>query len=85
MAETINFEEVKTEVRKIVAEIIETSEEELKDDAEFVEDLGVDSMMALEIVAVIEKKFKITIPEEEIPNIGSLQKIYDILKKRMAS
>ena len=78
-----NFEQVKKEVKTIVAEIIEMPEEEIKDESAFVDDLGVDSMMALEIVAVIEKKFKVPIPEEEIPTITSLQKIYDLLEKKL--
>lgn len=78
-----NFDQVKKEVKTIVAEIIEMPEEEIKDEATFVDDLGVDSMMALEIVAVVEKKFKVPIPEEEIPTITSLQKIYDLLEKKL--
>jgi len=38
-------------------------------------------MMALEIVASIEKKYKVVIPEGEIPNIRSLQNIYDLIEK----
>jgi acyl carrier protein len=48
-----NFEEIKKEVKAKVAEIAEIPEEKLTEDAKFVEDLGVDSMMALEIVASI--------------------------------
>ena len=51
MSQRIDLEAMKQEARKIVAEIAETSEEEIKDSDNFVEDLGVDSMMALEIVA----------------------------------
>lgn len=50
-----NFAEVKKEVKKKVSEIIEVAEDKLKDESKFVEDLGVDSMMALEIVASVEK------------------------------
>ena len=58
MAKKLRFEDVKKQVRKIVAEIAEISEKELKNNAKFSDDLGVDSMKALEIVAVIEKKFR---------------------------
>ena len=77
------FESVKKKAKKIISEIAEIPESELKDDARFIEDLGIDSMMALEMVAAIEKKFKITVPEEEIPNIHSLNSIYDILEKNL--
>ena len=79
--EKVNFDKVKEEVKKIVSKITEIPESELKDDADFTKDLGIDSMMALEMVAAIEKKYKVAIPEEEIPNITSLNSIYDILKK----
>jgi len=35
----------------------------------------------LEVVATIEKKYKIVIPEAEIPNIRSLKNIYDLLER----
>ncbi|MFH1460740.1 MAG: acyl carrier protein [Candidatus Omnitrophota bacterium] len=78
-----NFETIKKEVKTLVSEITELPEEDLKENAQFIEDLDVDSMMALEIVASIEKKYKISIPEEEIPNLGSLNKIYDLLQKKL--
>ncbi|MEI8348516.1 MAG: acyl carrier protein [Candidatus Omnitrophota bacterium] len=81
MASQINLEEAKKEIKKLVAEIAERTEEEVKEDAQFAEDLGIDSMMALEIVASIEKKYKLVIPEEEIPNIRSLRNVYDLLEK----
>jgi acyl carrier protein len=81
MSGDINFEEVKKDVKKIASKITEISEEELSDDAVFTDDLGIDSMMALEIVASIEKKYKVRIAEEEIPAIRSLQNVYDLLEK----
>ena len=72
-------DQIKTEVKNLVAEITEVPLEELKEDAQFVEDLGVDSMMALEVVASIEKKYQKPIPEEKIPTIKSLKDIYNLL------
>lgn len=75
------FEEVKKEVRKLVIDIGEVPEGKIKDDARFSEDLGVDSMMALEIIASLEKKYKIIIPEEKIPTVRSLRNVYDLLEQ----
>ena len=83
MGKKNNFEKIKEEVKELVSNITEIPEEELKEDAKFVEDLGIDSMMALEIVASIEKKYKLVIPEEEIPEISSLQSVYDLLEKAL--
>ena len=79
----IDFSEVKKEVSKIVIQITEVSEDTLTEEAKFAEDLGVDSMMALEIIASIEKKYKIVIPEAEIPRIRCLKDVYGLLEKVM--
>jgi acyl carrier protein len=71
------FMELKQELKELVSEIIEI--DDFKEDDNFVEDLGVDSMMALEIVVRIEKKYQISIPEEELPNIQSLNQVYEIV------
>jgi len=75
------LEEIKKEVKKLISEITEVPEKDLKEDAKFVEDLGIDSMMALEIVASLEKKYKVVIPEDEIPNVRSLANVFAILEK----
>jgi acyl carrier protein len=76
-----NFDEIKKEVKNLVSEITEIPAEELKDDARFTEDLSVDSMMALEIVASIEKKYKLVVPEDKIPGIRSLNNVYSLLEE----
>ena len=69
------------EITQLVAEIIEIPADKLKPDADFFNDLDVDSMKALEIVASIEKKFKIIIPEGEIPKVRSLSHVFELAKK----
>ncbi|MDP2922871.1 MAG: acyl carrier protein [Candidatus Omnitrophota bacterium] len=81
MSDTASMGDFKTEIKKLVAEIAERPVEEIRDDAKFAEDLGIDSMMALEIIASIEKKYKVVIPEAEIPNIRSLQNVFDLVEK----
>lgn len=81
MVNKTSFDKVRKEIRKMVAEIAEVAEKDLKDDANLSGDLGVDSMKALEIVATIEKKFKVRIPEQKIPTIRSVQNIYDLVEK----
>jgi acyl carrier protein len=60
------------EIKEIVAYIIEEEPEDIDGDAVFVKEYDVDSMMALEILAAIEKKYKIKIPEERLVNITTL-------------
>lgn len=73
------------EITAIVAEIIEIDEDELwtKRQAHFINELDVDSMLALEMLAVLEKKFKITIPEENILDLTSLQSTIDLVRSKL--
>lgn len=69
------------EIRSLVATILELAPEQLDPEARLVEDLGMDSMMALEIVASIEKKYRIKLPESELANVKTLQRVVDIAKR----
>lgn len=69
------------EVMQLIADIIEMDPSEINPDAHLVEDLGMDSMMALEILASIEKKFRIKIPEEDLPKITTVNRAIDLAKK----
>ena len=68
------------EVKKIIADITEVPEEKLTPDADFFNDLGIDSLKAIEIVAAFEKKYRIIIPEKDIPNIRTLKQITEYTK-----
>jgi len=64
--------DVEKEVRQLVAEVLEMAPDEIDGNAQFVKDLGMDSMMALEILAGIEKKYRIVIPEDALPKFTDL-------------
>jgi acyl carrier protein len=64
---------IEEEIRNIIAEIIEKDPAEISPEARFFEDLSVDSMMALEIMTAIEKKYKIAIPEDKLTQIRTLK------------
>jgi acyl carrier protein len=69
------------EVKALIADIIEMDPGEIDGDAHLVEDLGMDSMMALEILAALEKKFRIKLPEDELPKITSVNKAIELTRK----
>lgn len=77
MPERPNFEE---EIRKLISEITEVPAEKLKPDADFFKDLGVDSLKAIEIVAAFEKRYRVIIPEKDIPKIRTLRQIVEYTK-----
>ena len=75
---TTNLEQ---EVKELIAEIIEMEPNEIDPDAHLVEDLGMDSMMALEILASLEKKYKIKLPEEDLPKITTVNRAIEVAKR----
>jgi len=66
-------DEIRAEVIKLVAEITERAPEEIADTALFIEDLGIDSLMAIEMLVAMDKKYKIQIPEEEFGKIKNVK------------
>jgi acyl carrier protein len=78
----LNAEDVEKEVTAIVAEVTELDRDEIwnKREANFFKELEIDSLLALEILALIEKKFKIQIPEEKLVDITSLTATINMTK-----
>jgi len=73
MGESGKSIDVEKDMRALVAEILETEPDQLDLSAKFVKDLGMDSMMALEILAGIEKKYRIVIPEDMLSKFTDLE------------
>jgi len=76
---------LKKELRALVAEIAEVERDKVTDEARFVEDLGMDSMMALEILAAIEERYRIQIPEEILPKLTSLKEAVNLTSRIIKS
>lgn len=72
---------LKEELRQIIVEVTEV--EEIPEDTPFA-DLGIDSMMAIEIVADVEKNYDITIAEEELPDLTNLQAVYEKVQQKLS-
>ncbi len=72
-----NFAE---EIRDMVSEILEVPVEQLTPDVDFFKDLNVDSLKAIEIVAAFEKRYRIIVPEEDIPKIRNLGQLIEYTK-----
>ena len=72
---------LKDELRQIIIEVTEV--EDIPDDTAFA-DLGIDSMMAIEIVADVEKNYDITIAEEELADLTNLKAVYDKVQEKLS-
>lgn len=77
----IKNDTLQREIKFLISEIVEIEEDKITPDASFVEDLGMDSMMALEILAALEKKYKIKIPEENLTKITNLSQVLEMINE----
>lgn len=73
-------ESLKEQLRALVAEIAE--KDEVPDDASF-KDLGIDSMMGVEIVAAIERQYHIKVGDEELSEFKDLASAYALVVRKL--
>jgi len=64
-------------VKKIVIEQLGAKEDDVKNSASFVDDLGADSLDTVELVMALEEEFECEIPDEEAEKITTVQQAVD--------
>ena len=62
--------------------LIQCEIDEIPDETPFSE-LGIDSMMALEIVSEVERTYKVRVPEEELKSVTNFNAVYALFEKRI--
>ncbi len=73
------------EIYKVVSEIIGISESELDPNASFMDDYGLDSLRALEILAAVENTFEIMINPERLREMTSLANVIKIVDEYLSA
>jgi acyl carrier protein len=73
---------VTSTIRNIVAEILEIDQDTMTETSRFSEDHNADSLRAIEILAALEKEFKIQIPQSDLPRMVNLAGVYDVVSER---
>ena len=76
----MNADELREKVRAIVAEVAEIDE---VPDATPFKDLGIDSMMAIEIVAEVERSYGLKIAETELEQITDLNSVVVLVQTKL--
>ncbi|MEV7791251.1 acyl carrier protein [Streptomyces sp. NPDC087512] len=71
-------------LRNLLAETIDADVTDVGDDTDFVQSLGVDSLMALEVVVVLERTYGIKFAEAEMSTVRTLDSAYDVVRRKLA-
>lgn len=75
---------IEARVKKIVVERLGVKEEEVTNDASFVDDLGADSLETVELVMALEEEFETEIPDEDAEKITTVQQAIDYINARIS-
>lgn len=71
------------EIKQLIAETIGVTLQELKLETNLWNDLGVDSIKAIAITVAIERKYKVTVRDEQIPQITTVGQVIEIVREAL--
>ncbi|MCG2722492.1 MAG: acyl carrier protein, partial [Thermodesulfovibrionales bacterium] len=72
-------ENVEKEIISIISDVSGFDPEEITPDKNLATELEIDSIKAIEITVAIEKKFKISVRDEDVPNITTLKQAVELV------
>jgi len=75
--------EILEKVRRMIAEKLGIDLDDVKEDANIIEDLGADSLDLVDIVMYVEDTFGIRVEDEELEKIKTLKDIVDGIAKKL--
>jgi acyl carrier protein len=72
---------VEKEIISIVSDIAGADEKDVTLDTDFAKDLEIDSIKAIEVTVAIEKKFKVSVRDEDVPRITTLRHAVELVNR----
>jgi len=75
-------QEVADALREIMAARLGLTAEQIVPEARLVEDLGLDSLDAVELAIAVERKFDIEVPEEELTKLKTVADMLALVESR---
>ena len=68
-------------VKQLIAEQLCISTDDIKDDANVIEDLGAGSIDVVELLMSFEDEFKVSIRDEKLEELKTIQQIVKVIDK----
>jgi acyl carrier protein len=76
-------EEILVEVKKVLVDEFEVEEEKITVEATFYDDLGLDSLDAIDLIVTLNNLYNIEVDSAESEEIRTVQNLIDIVKKNV--
>lgn len=76
--------DVAERVKKIVVEHLGVEEDKVTESANFIDDLGADSLDTVELVMAFEEEFGVEIPDDAAEKIVTVKDAIDFIKEHAA-
>lgn len=76
---------IEERIKKIIVEQLGVGPEKIVPDADFVDDLGADSLDTVELVMALEEEFKFEMPDEDAEKIHTVQDAVDYIRCHLQS
>jgi acyl carrier protein len=80
----MSTDEIRAAVKQSIASIANLDAGEIGDSASYREDLQLDSLTILEIAVDAEYKFQVTIPDEELSNVRTVDDTVRIVERYLS-
>jgi acyl carrier protein len=75
------MDNIDQEIKALVAKLLKIDPDKINPNANLFSDLGVDSLLGVEIFAQLDKKYGIDVPEEKLGSINTLNDLIGLVKE----
>jgi acyl carrier protein len=79
----VKWLDIFSKVKDIVVEQLGVDEEEVTEQASFIDDLGADSLDIVELVMALEEEFDLEIPDEDAEKLGTVGDAVSYIKENV--
>lgn len=82
---TYTTDQIRTEIKKLIAHVTEREVDEISDTAHYMDELGVDSLMAMEVMIAVNRKFGVDIPEDQFSQASNVNESVALVEHWLSS
>ena len=75
--------EIRSKIKEAIAKVSDIELEEIPDEASFVDDLGLDSLVLLEISVEMELEFGVEVSEDDLRTLITIQDAVDLVQQSL--